>query len=93
METNKTTTYRDNIFLDIVEEFGDGKHSIFEISNYDYHINGALVTHLSITDDMCDGVIAGQPNTTEFWDYHYEQLSLSNDEWNEIIEIAKDIIL
>lgn len=81
------------IFLEAVEEYGDENGDcILEISDYDIHINGALVTHLSFRDNCCNGVIAGQPDSVEFWEHHFEQLHLTYDQWDEIIGVVEDMI-
>lgn len=87
-------TMENPIFLDLVEEYGDELGDcVIEITDYDIHINGALVTHLSFRDDCCNGVIAGQPDTIEFWEHHFEQLYLTNEQWEEIISVVENILL
>lgn len=86
-------TMENPIFLDLVEEYGDELGDcVIEISNYDIHINGALVTHLSFRDDCCNGVIAGQPDTIEFWEHHFEQLHLTDEQWEEIISVVENML-
>ena len=86
-------TMENPIFLDLVEEYGNELGDcIIEISNYDIHINGALVTHLSFRDDCCNGVIAGQPDTIEFWEHHFEQLHLTDEQWEEIISVVENML-
>jgi hypothetical protein len=87
-------TMENPIFLDLVEEYGDELGDcVIEITNYDVHINGALVTHLSFRDDCCNGVIAGQPGVIEFWENHFEQLHLTYDQWDTIISVVEDYLM
>ncbi len=86
-------TMENPIFLDLVEEYGNELGDcVIEISDYDIHINGALVTHLSFRNDCCNGVIAGQPDTIEFWEHHFEQLHLTYEQWEEIISVVENML-
>ena len=86
-------TLEDPIFLNLVEEYGDELGDcVIEITDYDIHINGALVTHLSFRDDCCNGVFAGQPDTIKFWEHHFEQLHLTYDQWDTIISVVKNML-
>lgn len=86
-------TLEDPIFLVLVEEYGDELGDcVIEITDYDIHINGALVTHLSFRDDCCNGVFAGQPGAVEFWKNHFEQLHLTYDQWDTIISVVRDYL-
>lgn len=86
-------TMENPIFLDLVEEYGNELGDcVIEITDYDIHINGALVTHLSFRDDCCNGVFAGQPDTIEFWEHHFEQLHLTYEQWGEIISVVENML-
>ena len=86
-------TMENPIFLDLVEEYGDELGDcVIEITDYDIHINGALVTHLSFRDDCCNGVFAGQPDTIKFWEHHFEQLHLTDEQWEEIISVVENML-
>lgn len=86
-------TMENPIFLNLVEEYGNELGDcVIEITDYDIHINGALVTHLSFRDDCCNGVIAGQPDTIKFWEHHFEQLHLTYEQWEEIISVVENIL-
>ena len=87
-------TLEDPIFLELVEEYGDELGDcVIEITDYDIHINGTLVTHLSFRDDCCNGVFAGQPGAIEFWENHFDQLHLTYDQWDTIISVVEDYLM
>lgn len=86
----KFLTFRNKAFNSLAEEFDT---EIFIISDYEFVVDGALITHIALNEngDVC--AIAGTANDDpEFWEYHYEQVALTKSQWNKLVKIAKDML-
>lgn len=83
-------TYKDKLFTELKEEY---ESEIFIISDFEYIVNGCLVTHIALNENGDACVIAGTDNgEIEFWDYNYEQLALTKEQWEELIELLENLM-
>lgn len=82
-------TYKHKAFNEAVKEFDT---EIILIGDYEYTVNGALVTHLSLNEngEMC--AVAGVEDDVLFWEHEFEQLALTKSQWNDIVNIVKDLL-
>lgn len=84
----KTFTYSHNIFKEIANEYDT---EIFLIGDFDYKVDGTLVTHISLDENGNGMAIASTKNDVEFWNYEFEQLALSKTQWEDIVELLNDM--
>jgi hypothetical protein len=82
-------TYKHKAFNDAVKEFDT---EIILIGDYDYKVDGKLITHLAINEDneMC--AVAGVEDDALFWEHDYEQMSLTKSQWKDIVNIVEDLL-
>lgn len=86
----KTLTYSHKIFKELSNEY---ETEIFVIGDFDYVVDGALVTHISLNENGDAMAIASTNNgDAQFWDYEFEQLALTKSQWDDIVDILEDML-
>lgn len=86
----KKLTYSHKIFGELVNEYNT---DIFTIGDFDYVVDGVLVTHISLNENGDAMAIASTNNgDAQFWNYDFEQLALTKTQWKDIIDILNDML-
>lgn len=87
----KTYHKSNKVFKNVVELFDN---NIILIGDYDYKVDGVLITHISISDKFRASAIAcSNQDDPMFWEYDFDQLKLTTTQWKDIIEIFNDMLL
>lgn len=89
METKMT--YKHNLLNGLFNEYDT---NVFIIADYEYYANGTPITHLALNDNgECCAISCETDDDIQFWEYDFEQIALTETQWEEIIEIVNDILL
>lgn len=82
--------FKHKVFDEAIKEFDT---DLFIIADYEYTINGTIVTHIGVNKDgYAYAVSASDTTEPDFWEGDFEQLYPTKEQWKDIVEIVKDLL-